>query len=228
MLAGKMPAALRRAGIHDRRIGILDRLRLQVAALDAVEFAVVVERLVLRPQPLDDAEPLLGAGVAILVLQKRDAEHFHFGKIPAVDDVERVAAVGDVVDDGRLLGGDDRVVQRDMRGGHHARRSRRAGNAGRPGIGLKARTLRIGRAAKAAPARHRHQGLEIHLVGQLRQGHGIGPRNLEPAVEVRHDATGVEIGLKRAEFELTGPERRVGGVPVTLVGLGGGVLGQRL
>jgi hypothetical protein len=42
MLAGEMPAALRGAGIHDRRIGMLDRLRLKVAALDLVESAFLI------------------------------------------------------------------------------------------------------------------------------------------------------------------------------------------
>src|SRR5215831_21349994 len=33
--AGEVPTALRRAGIHDHRMRRLDRLRLQIAALDA-------------------------------------------------------------------------------------------------------------------------------------------------------------------------------------------------
>src|SRR3984957_5037611 len=111
MLAGEMPAALRGAGIHDRRIGMLDRFWLKVAALDLVEAAFVIEALVLGPQPLDDAEPFLGAGVAVLVIEQRDAEHFHLGIIPAIEHVERVTPLRDVIDNGGLLGGDDWVIE---------------------------------------------------------------------------------------------------------------------
>ena len=93
VLAGEVTAALRRAGVHDDRVRFLDRLRLQVTALDAIKLAFEVEFLVLLPQPLDDRHPFLGAGVTVLMLEQRDAEHFHFRKIPAVDDIERVAAV---------------------------------------------------------------------------------------------------------------------------------------
>ena len=62
---------------------------------------------------------------------------------------------------------------------------------------------------KSAPARHRHQRLEVHGVGELRQGHGIRPGQLQPAVEIRHHAAGIEIGLKRAEFELAAAQRRI-------------------
>ena len=154
-------------------------------------------------------EPFLGAGVAVVVFEERDAEHFHFRIIPAVDHVERVAAAGNMIDHGRLLGGDDRMIERDMRGRDHAGIFGRAGNAGRPGEGLEARPLRIGRAAKAAPARHRHQRLEFHVVGELGQRHGIRPGDFEPAVEVRHHAAGIEIGLKRAELELAAAQRRI-------------------
>ena len=219
VLAGEVAAALRRAGVHDRRIRRLDRLRLQIAALDAVELAVEVESLVRGPQPLDDGEPFLGAGVAVVVLEERDAEHFHFRIIPAVDDVERVTAIGNVIDDGRLLGGDDRMIERDMRGRDHAGIFGGAGDAGGPGEGLEARPLRIGGAAKAAPARHRHQRLEVHLVGELRQRHGVRPGQFQPAVEIRHHAAGIEIGLERAELELAAAERRIGVAPVFLMWL---------
>src|SRR5580704_13838765 len=138
-----MPAALRGAGVHDDGIRRLDRLRLQVAALDAVVLAVEVERLVFAPQQLDDSQPFFGAGKARLVLQERDAEHFHFRKIPAVDYVERIAAIGNVIDHGRLLGGNDRMVERDMRGRDYARVFGRAGDARGPGEGLEARALWI-------------------------------------------------------------------------------------
>ena len=49
----------------------------------------------------------------------------------------------------------------------HAGILRRARDAGSPGEGLEARALRIGGPAKAPPARHRHQRLKFHLVGEF-------------------------------------------------------------
>ncbi len=219
MLAGEVAAALRGSGIHDHRVRPLDRLRLQIAAFDAVEFAVEVETFVFGPQPFDDGQPFLGAGVAVVVLHHRHAEHFHFREIPAVDQIERIAAAGNVIDDGGLLRRDDRMIERDMRGRDHAGVLRRAGNAGGPGESLEARALWIGSAAKTAPARHRHQCLEIHRVGELRQRHGVRPGDVEPPVEVRHHAAGIEIGLKGAELQLAAAQSGIGVAPVFLLRL---------
>ena len=153
-----------------------------------VELAVEIETLVLAPQTLDDRHPFLGAGIAFLVIEQRNAEHFHFREIPAIDDVKRVAAVGNVVDDRRLLGGNDRMIERNVRCRNDAGVLCRRGDAGGPGEGLETRPLRIGLAAEAAPARHRHQRLEIHVVGKLRQRDGVRPGDVEAAVEIRHHA----------------------------------------
>ena len=216
MFRRELAAALGGAGVHHRRVGALDRLGREVALGDLVEPAVVVEGVVLGPQPLDDGEPFLGAGVAVLVAQHRAAEHVDLGLVPSGHDVERVAAARNMVDHGRLLGGDDRMVERDMRGGEHARLAGRGRHAGRPGIGLEARSLRIGGAAEAVPARDRHDRLELHLLGEPGERDRVGPGDVEPAVEVRHHAAAVEVGLERAELELAGAEGRIGLAPIPL------------
>jgi hypothetical protein len=78
--------------IHDRRVRILDRLGREIALGDLEEAPVVVERIVLGPQPPDDREPFLGAGVAVFVVQHRLAEHLDLRLHPAGDDVEREPA----------------------------------------------------------------------------------------------------------------------------------------
>ncbi len=186
----------------------------ELALADLIEAAVVIERRVLRPQPLDDAEPFLGAFVALGVSHHRSAEHVDLRLVPAGDDVEGVASAGDVVDRGRLLGRHDRMVERDVRGREHAGLAGRGGDAGGPGIGLEAGALRIGGAAEAVPARHRHQRLELHLLGEPRQRQRARPGEVEPAVELRHHAAAVEIGLKGAELQLAGAEGGVGLAPV--------------
>ena len=80
----------------------------------------MIELVVLGPQPFDDGEPFLGHVVALVVRQHLDAEHIDLRLVPAGDDVEDHAAVGNMVDDGALLRGDDRMVDRAMRGGDHA------------------------------------------------------------------------------------------------------------
>jgi len=62
----------------------------------------VIEALVLGPQSLDDAEPFLGAGVAVLVAEHRLAKHFDLGLHPAGDNVEDEAPIGDLDSGGRI------------------------------------------------------------------------------------------------------------------------------
>src|SRR5262249_19570495 len=123
-----------------------------------------------------------------------------------------------MVDDRGLLGGNDRVIERDMRGGEDAGLGGRSRNAGGPGVGLEASALRIGGAAEAVPARDRHQRLEIHLFGEPGEIERIRPGDVEPAVEIRHYAAAVEIGLESYELQFAAAEGRVGCVAVVLAG----------
>ena len=88
VLGGEVPAALGATGIHQRRIGLLDRLGLQVALLDLVVLADVIEFFVLGPQPPDDRQPFLGAFEPLVMFEQRITEHVDFGLVPAGDDVE--------------------------------------------------------------------------------------------------------------------------------------------
>jgi hypothetical protein len=57
--------------------------------------------------------------------------------------------------------------------------------------------------------RDRYQRLELHLVGELRQRDRAGPTDLETAVEVRHHAAAVEVGLESSELQLAIVEDRI-------------------
>ena len=60
--------------------------------------------MIFRPHAVEDVEPFVGARVAVIVLLKSDAVFLGFVGPPGGDDVEREAAVADVIDVGGLLG----------------------------------------------------------------------------------------------------------------------------
>jgi len=162
ILRRKVLPLVRAAGIHHRRKRLLDRLRLQIAFLYLVETAFEIERLVARPQLLQDVQPLGGAIVAVIVLHQRRAEHLDLRPVPAGDDVEREAAAGDMVDGRRLLGRHHRVDGRYMRGGEDAGIMGRGAHRRSPGKALEARAIEVGDAAETVPAADRHQSFEFH------------------------------------------------------------------
>src|SRR5215467_13618644 len=125
-----------------------------------------------------------------------------------------------MVDDGRLLRRDQRVVDRAMRCGDDAYLVGRGGDARGPGEGFKAGALWIELAAEPAPARHRQQCLELHLVGELGEGLGVRPGNFQPPLDVGHEAAIVEIALEGPELELAVVEGRIGQAPVLAHGDG--------
>src|SRR5262249_35427801 len=176
------------------------------------------ERVVLGPQPLDNGEPLLGAGVTFGVSHHGAAEHVDFRLVPSGHDVECVTAAGNMIDDRGLLGGDDRMIERDMRGGEDAGLGGRSRNAGGPGVSLEASALWIGGAAESVPARDRYQRLEIHLFGESGETERIQPGDVEPTVEVRHHAAAVEIGLESSELQFAAAEGRISYAAILLPG----------
>src|SRR5262249_35081404 len=117
-----------------------------------------------------------------------------------------------------LFGGDDRVIERDMRGGEDAGLGGRSRNAGGPGVSLEASALRIGGAAEAVPARDRHQRLKIHLFGEPGETERIGPRDAERAVAVRQYAAAVESGCESSELQFAAAEGRISYAAILLPG----------
>src|SRR5437870_5702575 len=67
------PAA-RVARVDQHRVRLLERLGMRLASADAKIFAVEIERLFVRPEPLDDAEPLGAEAIAHVVFTLRRAE----------------------------------------------------------------------------------------------------------------------------------------------------------
>ncbi len=87
-----------------------ERFRLENRLLDLVVAARMAESW-LRPDSVHDAQPFVGARVAVVVLLEVDAVAPGFVLPPRRDDVEREASARDVIDVRRLLGEDCRLVK---------------------------------------------------------------------------------------------------------------------
>ncbi len=209
ILGREMAALVGAARVHHHRVRLLDRLRSQPAFLDLVEASVEIELLLPRPQLLDDLEPFDRALVALVVLHLRLAEHLDLGLVPAGDDVEAEAAVGEMIDGGRLLRRHHRMHGRDMRGREDAGPRGRGADAGCPGERLEALSVEIGDAAEALPAPDRHQRLEAHLVTHFRERERARPFRFEHAVDLGDGAAARKIAGERAELELAIVEQRI-------------------
>ena len=104
----------RTAGVHDRRMGLLQRLRLAPDRVGVEALAVEIELFVLRPCPLHELEPLGGVFVTIVVRTHLRAEHVEFVLEPSAHHIDGETAVGDVIDRGRHLGHHQWMHQRHM------------------------------------------------------------------------------------------------------------------
>ena len=111
---GEFAAGFRIAGAHQDRPAAPPWLWFAEHGLELVVVAVEVERLILRPDAIDDLQPFLGIVVAAVVIAERDAHHAELDRIPARDDVEPEAAVADVVGRHHLLGGEHRIDEGDV------------------------------------------------------------------------------------------------------------------
>ena len=69
--------------------------------------------------PCSAADELLGAAIALVVLEPGLADGAELALEPAADDVDRDAAVGEMVDRGDLLGGERRVPRSGQERGDH-------------------------------------------------------------------------------------------------------------
>ncbi|CAM5398976.1 hypothetical protein SANTM175S_10433 [Streptomyces antimycoticus] len=84
---------------------------LGVEVLEAVEAAVVSERLLIRPRPLQDLQILIRAGVTVVLAQIVAVPPL-LGVAPAADDVHGHPSAGELVEGGERTGGQG--------GGHEA------------------------------------------------------------------------------------------------------------
>ena len=169
----------------------------------------MVEFVVLGPQTLDDMQPFLRHLVAVRMVELGAAEHFDFRLEPAGDDVHDVAAIGDVIDGGAHLGGEDGMDGRHMGGREDARLARRGADGGGPGKALETLAIEICDAPKALPAPHRHEGLELHGVGHLGEVERRGPIGLQHAIDGGDGAAAAEIGGEGAQLQLAVVEKRM-------------------
>ena len=128
-------------------------------------FPCVIERLGLGPDAFDDAEPLLGIGIALVMVAELDAEHLEFADVPARDDIESEASTADMVGADHGLCGEYRIDQRNVHGGEGDDVACCRKKPRRPGQGLETGALSVGDAAITLPARDRQQKFDAGLVG---------------------------------------------------------------
>ncbi len=95
--AGGADRRFRRAAEVDRQVRLLHRLDGGEGALEAVVFALVVDRLVGRPDALDDVEVLAGAGIAGVLVQPVAVAPLLL-VVAAGDDVHRQASAREGVE----------------------------------------------------------------------------------------------------------------------------------
>ena len=121
-----------------------------------------------------------------------------------------VAAIADVIDHGRLLRREHRVVHGYMRGGKHCGIFGHRADTGGPRKALEPRAVEVGDPAEALPASDRHQRLELHRVGNLGKPHCVRPRDLKRLGNCADRAAAVQIGAESPELELTIIEQWIG------------------
>jgi len=168
----------RASGVHDRWMGLLQRLRL-APDRDGVEaLALEIELFVLRPCPPHELEPLGGVFVTIIVRTHLRAEHVEFVLEPSANHVHGEPAVSDVIDRGRHLGHHQWMYQRHMHGGEYGAIVRHRADRGGPGEAFECAIVEVRWAAVAFPAPHRQQGLHSRTVDRLRDVLGVGPVEL--------------------------------------------------
>ena len=165
-------------------------------------MAVEVERLVLRPDAIDDRKPLLGIVVAAVVVTERDAHHAELDRIPAGDDVEPEPAVTDMVGGHHLLRGKHRIDEGDMQRAERGDVVRRGQQSARPGDRLKRGALGVALALIAVPAPDRQQEFEPGLVGELRRLDVIVPRCIPAFRRLGETQAALAVHAEQAELEL--------------------------
>ena len=168
----------RAAGIHDRRMRLLQRFGL-APDRDRVEaLAVEVEFPVLRPRAAHEIEPFGGIFVAVVVRAHVGAEHVELVLEPAAHDVEREAPVGDVIDGRRHLRDHQRMNQRHVDGGEHRAIVRHRADRRRPGEALERAIVEVRRAAVTLPAPDRQKRLHAGAIDRLGDVASVGPVEL--------------------------------------------------
>ena len=202
VVRGELAAGLRIARAHQDRPAAPPGLRLSEHGLQFVVLAVVVERLVLRPDALDDLDPFLGVVVAAVVIAERDAHHAELDRVPARDDVEAEAAVADVVGGHHLLGGEGRIDEGDVQRAEGRDLPRRGEQPGGPHQRLEGRALGVALALVSVPAADRQQELEPGVVGELRRLDVVVPGGVPALGRLGQAQAALAVHAEQPELEL--------------------------
>ena len=198
----EIAAGFRIPRAHQHRPAAPPWLRLAAHGLELVVAAVEVERLVLRPDAVDDLQPFLGVVVAAVVIAERNAHHAELDRVPARDDVEPEAPVADVIGGHHLLGGKDRIDERDVERAERRDLLRRGEQPARPRQRLEGRALGVALALVAVPAADRQQELEAGLVGELRRLDVVVPGRVPALGRLGQAQPALAVHPEQAELEL--------------------------
>ena len=138
-----------------------------------------------------------------------DAVQVELGLVPAADDVETGAAVGDMVDRGDRLGRERRGDQRDMHGGEYGDPFGYRTERGAMGQGLERAAVDVGLALVAAPFRHRQNEFQPGIVGDPGHGDDIVPFRLPAFGREAHGQAAIAVGAEDTKLEAVAAEQRV-------------------
>src|SRR4030088_3816761 len=97
MAGGEGASRRRGARAHQQGICAAPGLWFAAEMLQVEMPAVVVERVLLRPDAFHHRDPLFGVAVAVVVLEELRAEHLEFLDVPARHDVEAEGSAADMV-----------------------------------------------------------------------------------------------------------------------------------
>ena len=175
---GEVLRRRRAAGIHDRRMGLLQRFRLAPGGYRVEALAVEIELLLLVPRPSHEVEPFGGILVAVIVRPHMGAEHVELVLEPAAYDVHGEAPAGDVIDGGRHFRHHQGMHQRHVHGRQHRAVVRHRADCRCPGEAFECAIVEVRRSAVSFPASDRQQRLHAGAIDRLRDVPGIGPVEL--------------------------------------------------
>src|SRR5262245_13202173 len=206
-------AGFRISCAHQDRTATKPRLRLAAHGLKLVVAAVEIERFVLRPDAIDDLQPLVRLVIAAVVVAERNAHHAELDRVPAGHHVETETSVANVIRRHHLLGGKDRIDESDVERAEGRDLLRRGEQTAGPGDRLEGRALGIARSLVAVPATDRQQELKPRLVGKLGGGDIIVPRRVPALGRLGQAQSTLAVHAEQTELELV-PVVDAGFVPV--------------
>ena len=195
------PARAAGAGVHQHRVGVLERVGVREGIDGAEVLAVEVERFLGGPQLLDQTRPLIGIGITGLVVLLGEPEHRELLGEPARHHVDPEPATGDMVGGDGHLRGQHRMDDRHVHGREDldplgARQQRRG-----PGERLETTVRQIRLPTEPPPTRHRDHRIKADPVRVLSQPQTLLPAAQHLALDIGQGHTAAHVGRERRQLQ---------------------------